>query len=65
MNKQSAKQATEFIQVLNRDREGRASVVSVPGHQGRRYTVILKRKPGGHFPDCELAVEEDDLSIEQ
>jgi len=43
MNIQAAKSATEFVRIVSRDREGRASYLEVPGHKGARYNVKLKR----------------------
>jgi len=43
MNLESARSAQEFCFIAGRADQGRASVVLVPGHEGRRYEVRLSR----------------------
>jgi hypothetical protein len=43
VNKQSARHVKEFCQIWNRDAEGRPTVIFVPGHNGHRYGVRIKR----------------------
>ena len=38
-----AKAAARFISVLRRDERNRPTILSVPGHEGKRYTVVLVR----------------------
>ena len=38
-----AKAAARFISVLRRDERSRPTILSIPGHEGKRYTVVLVR----------------------
>lgn len=44
MNTVSARAVREFVRVTERDQFGQVKVVEMPGHGGRRYQVILRRK---------------------
>jgi hypothetical protein len=44
--RQQIKAAALFTFVSKRDGNGRASAIDVPGHEGRRYMVLIKRN--GH-----------------
>ena len=43
MNIVSARNASEFVHVLDRDSKDRPTRLLVPGHEGRQYEVILER----------------------
>ena len=43
MNKSSAYKASEFCHTLQLDKDDRVKSVSVPGHEGKSYRVILRR----------------------
>ena len=43
MNKSSARNVSEFCDIRARDAEGRATIVFVPGHEGREYFVFIHR----------------------
>ena len=43
MNKSSARNVKEFCDIRARDAEGRATIVFVPGHEGREYFVFIHR----------------------
>ena len=40
---EEARAAERFISVLRRDGKNRPTILSVPGHEGKRYTVVLVR----------------------
>ena len=40
---EEARAAERFISVLRRDERKRPTILSVPGHEGKRYTVVLVR----------------------
>jgi len=46
MNITSARNVSEFVHVLAKDSEGRPTHLLVPGHEGRKYSVTLKRNGG-------------------
>lgn len=46
MNTESARKVSEFTTVLQRDGKSQAKVVGVPGHEGKRYQVIICRDSG-------------------
>jgi len=43
VNKSSARNVKEFCDIRARDAEGRATIVFVPGHEGREYFVFVHR----------------------
>jgi len=45
-----AKSSAKFSQVVKRDTQNRPVVVNVPGHEGRRYDVIIFRYKEGDLP---------------
>lgn len=47
-----AKKLQGFIQILDRDKTGKPCKLNVPGHEGRRYTVILRRQKGKLLAEC-------------
>jgi hypothetical protein len=53
MNKISAFKAAEFSKAISIDAKGRVREVAVPGHDGARYEVIIKRDEKGHDVKCE------------
>lgn len=40
---EEAKAAAHFVSVLRRDERNRPTILSIPGHEGKRYTVVLVR----------------------
>jgi len=52
VNVESARNVQEFCYIAARDDQDRASVVLVPGHEGRRYEVRLSR-PDKYVMICE------------
>lgn len=43
---EEAKAAVRFVSVLRRDDRNRPTILSIPGHEGKRYTVALVRDDG-------------------
>lgn len=46
MNTREARQVTNFTSILQTDNSGKPKVISVPGHNGRNYEVIVRRDNG-------------------
>lgn len=51
---EEARKAVSFIGVLKSDKLNRPLSLLVPGHDGRRYQVILRREPGSLSGECLL-----------
>lgn len=51
---EAARKASEFAQIVSRDFKGRVKSVLVPGHEGKRYQVFLKRGNGTLLTECQL-----------
>ena len=49
---QEARAAAKFSQVITYDKDRKPKVISVPGHSGRRYNVILRRVGKGLEAEC-------------
>ena len=47
-----AKSALPFVGIVERDKAGRPKVLLVPGSEGKRYQVILRRFPNGISAEC-------------
>lgn len=47
-----AKAAAKFTQIVKRDASNRPVLLDVPGHSGRRYTVIIRRQKGIISTEC-------------
>jgi hypothetical protein len=47
-----AKKLQGFIQIMDRDKTGKPCKMNVPGHEGRRYAVILRRQTGKLLAEC-------------
>ena len=62
MNKSSAFNASEFCHTLQSDSKGRAKSISVPGHKGKSYRVILRRESllGSITAECSLTTSNGD-----
>ena len=56
MNRQNqeARAAAKFAQIITRDRNSKPIKISVPGHEGRKYSVILKRNGKEAVAECLL-----------
>lgn len=52
MNKRDGRSASGFVGVLGTDANGKPNVLSVPGHDGRKYEVIVRRFNGGLTFEC-------------
>jgi hypothetical protein len=57
MNTKSARNASEFVYILSRDKNGKARTAIVPGHEGKRYHVILRRAAGCISGECHVYTE--------
>lgn len=50
---EEAKAAAKFA-VVDTNRTGQVKKVTLPGHDGKRYMVIVKRTPDGIHTDCHI-----------
>lgn len=53
----AAQAAAVFGQIINRDDKGRARCVNVPGSDGKKRMVVLRRHPMGISTTCNAIVE--------
>lgn len=53
----AAQAAAVFGQIINRDGKGRVRCVHVPGSDGKKRMVILRRHPAGISTTCNAIVE--------
>ena len=49
-----ARAAAKFVRIMSRNSKGQATSVSVPGHQGKTYLVIIRRFSGKISTECLL-----------
>lgn len=47
----------DICTVVERDKEGRVNKVNVPGHEGRRYQVIIRRESGTLSVECRQDID--------
>ena len=52
-----AKSALPFVGIVERDKTGKPKVLLVPGSEGKRYQVILRRVPGIVSAECRCETE--------